>query len=146
MDIGGMKGFQELLHALPRNPGKAIMRKSMRKSLNSILWYVKAITPVLKDDKQGRIRGALKRHMKVRALKRSRKGFGYQILMPLRVQLGIKENEKYFYPTVVEYGDHDTPPHSFLRRGWDAKEAAAIKMLEDLIWDGIDEYANRLGR
>lgn len=146
VDVKGIDELGSLLHALPRNSGRRIMRSALRGSVNMIAKHVKSITPVLQEDKAGRIRGALKRGIKVRATKRSRRGFGYVILLPDRVKLGIGRDEKYYYPTVVEYGDHDTPAHSFLRKGWDHKERAAMSMFRDAIEDGIDREAARLSR
>lgn len=127
-DLSGSEELQRLFDEFEPRIAKGALRKAMRRGINLIFQHIKSITPVLQYDKKGRIRGALKRHLKVRAIARSRRRFGVQIMTPTREQLGVDAKEKGYYPLHVEeeFGGKD----SYLRRGWDQREKAAVAVIE----------------
>lgn len=141
LELDGAAALNRLFDELPEALNKVMFRKVLRAAANWMLTHIKSIVPVLKYDKAGRIRGALKRFLKVRAMPRSRKRFGYNILTPYRTDLMIGAQETHYYPAVVEFGDHDTPPHSYIRKGWDDKEHQIIAFIEQEVGRVIDQMA-----
>ena len=85
----------------------------------------KALRPALRDgakviQKDAKRRahkrsGANRKNIKVRAMKRSRTQFGYMVRTGTRKELGIPEDEEYYYPAVEEYGGVNHNAHPYMR-------------------------------
>lgn len=120
------KGSAELVAALKNLP-KAVAGKATRSALRDATKVLHRETVARAPVKSGAMRAALT----VRAAKRSRKGFGYKVIFhkgkaqKLR-KVSKKDNTAWFYPAVVEYGDHDTPAHPFMRPAFEAKKGEAL--------------------
>lgn len=113
ISILGDKELAAKLNALPLAVQRKIVRKAMRPAAKPVLASVKAATPV--------DRGVLRRKLKLRALRRSRRVQGLMIPLPTRDELGITDGARGYYPTALEYGWRDRggshhPPISYIRK------------------------------
>lgn len=78
LSLVGDKELEKALHALEAVVQKRVMTKALRVIAKQVLTDAKALVPV--DS------GWLKRNLKVRAMKRSRRRFGIQVVLPLMGQ------------------------------------------------------------
>lgn len=110
----GDKELQRKLNHLARNVQRKVVRISMKKAGNEILRpAIVAAVPV----KTGALKAAMaKEQFKVLSGRRT----GVKLAMPPRDRLAMDPNDKYYYPTHVEYGHGNVPPHSYIRKPVDA--------------------------
>lgn len=129
MDVS-LHGIGELQAQLARLSGRenrSAVSKAMRAGANIIKDRIAQLVPV--DS------GNLKRGIKVRSAKTRRGSVAFSILLPSRERLSIDHGDKYYYPIAVEYG-HPAPdrkhaqPISYIRRGYDETESAALHVFE----------------
>ncbi|MFQ5626654.1 MAG: HK97-gp10 family putative phage morphogenesis protein, partial [Methyloligellaceae bacterium] len=107
ISILGDKELQRMLNdKLPKDAKKA-MRKGLRAGARPVLKQAKDTAP--------KRTGALRRGIKLRALKRSRKSIGVTVSLPTRESLGIPAGAKYYYPAALEFGTKHIPAKRFLR-------------------------------
>jgi len=146
-----LKGHRELARDLGKLPTK-VQRKLMRKSLRNAakLQMADSRTAALGYSKgaEGRLDAPfmpkLAKGLKVRALKRSRKGFGYHVITPTRAELGIPPHYKGYAPQHIELGTHKAPALPYLRWPFDKNKARYEGMILDDINALIEEF-NRGG-
>lgn len=106
------------LRSLPDNVQRRALRPCLTASTKIILQSVKSLVPV--DT------GALKKNIKAKSGKRSRKGLSRFVWLPPRESLGIDSTSKWYYPAHLEYGTSKMPAKPFLRPGFDRAEQQAI--------------------
>lgn len=128
--IGGRK-MQRRFDAIDQKTRGKVLRKALRAGGKLIHAQAKINTPVLT--------GARRRATKLRALKRSRKRVGVQIIVD-RNALGIPGG-KYFYPAAGEYGTDDQDADQAMRKALESKRAAANEKVRDTLWAGIRDAA-----
>jgi len=126
-----------LFDEMDKKVAKKTLRSAIKAVVRGILEHIRSIAPVLQYDKEGRIRGALKRGLKMRAVRGLRNKFGYQIITPTRDEIGIPQNDKWYYPSHVEYELNGKD--SYLRRGWDDRESAAVLELERRLGNELEK-------
>lgn len=135
----GDKKLQRQLSKLPARVEKRIVRKALRAAARPVLRAAKQKCPV--DT------GALKKGLKIRARKRSRKSFGVDVSTPTREKLGIASDSKWYYPALVEYGyvrkGITYAARSFLRSAKDATRSAALAILKREIGAGVIREARK---
>jgi len=145
ISVIGDKALAKTLADLPDALQKSIVRKAMRPAGNFLLKEVKAATPVKT--------GALKKNLKLRAIKRSRSRFGVMIPLPTRESLGIDAKTDGYYPAVLEYGSpaRNIAPRAYIRgttnkneTRWRAKVGQGIRdIMEDEIKKNNQKAAAR---
>jgi HK97 gp10 family phage protein len=104
-----------------------ILRVALRAGGNWVLKESKRLCPIRS--------GKLKRSLKLRAMKRRRGRVGYRIMTGTREELGISEDDKGYYPAMVELGTRKMPAKSYLR--------AAVKNTEDVVFSIINDRISK---
>lgn len=137
--IGGPE-LREAFARLERNTANKVARKGMRVVGRLLLDATRALVPF----KSGR----LKRSLKLRALRRSRKGFGVRVATGSPDQLGLRADRTGYYPMSQEAGWKERdgtvhPARPYLRRAFDENKERMATMLADEIGKAIDEEWNR---
>lgn len=133
IEVLGDKALQRKLRALPIAMEKKIVRKALREAGRPILASAKALVPVRT--------GALKKSLRLRALKRSRGSFGVQVRTGTREELGIPADAPYYYPMAVEVGTGHAPAHPYMRPALKSNEGKSIRIAAAEIRRGIEEVA-----
>lgn len=132
-----LKGFSRVSRAFNKLDHKA-RKKHLRPALRAGAKVIKNAAQSLapKDS------GALKRTIKVRSLKRSRKNFGVFIRTGTASELGIKETKgRGYYPFSVEYGTDEQPARPYMRPALKNNDERARKAIAERLWKGIREEA-----
>lgn len=131
--IKSLKGFHPTLQ-------KKLVRKAIRKAAKPVLEAAKARAAV--DS------GAMEESLKLRAAKRSRKSgvVGMSVLTGTRAELGIAPDDRYYYPSVVEYGSakRNIPMQPFLRTAKDDAGSEVYRVYRNALMTLIDETASQL--
>lgn len=118
--ILGVDPVKRALKLLPKRVAKKVIHQAMRPAMKEVAAKVKELVPV--DT------GLTRHSVKVRAAKRSRKGFG------INVQIGEGDYKgQTFYAAFVEYGTVKMPAARFMLRSYLAKRDAAKKECERLL-------------
>lgn len=160
--ITGIEEINQALKQLPKNVQKKAFRKAMRPAMKVVQNAAKANAPVSgqgeesdeekpDDDKPKTPRkkrggttknhkpGTLKRSIKVRATKRSRRFIGIDVLMGE----GDFKGEVY-YGAFQEYGSRYHRPQGFLRKAHDTKEGEARAKAIEILKQLVDEETRKL--
>jgi len=126
--LTGDKELQRLLESLPTKVANKLARTALRKAGKMVLESARAKVP---EDS-----GALKKGLKVKALKRSRNRMGVVVEHPDRLTLAKlqptaeKAREVYsgsgYYPAAVEYGAPHAPAQPHLRPALEDKKSEVI--------------------
>lgn len=129
LDLLGDKKLSAALAAVERVPQRRIMRVAMRESYRMVHRAAKQNAP--------RDTGALRRGIKLRAIKRNRRKVGVGVFLPDRIKLGLDPDGKWYYPAIVEYGHDNVPPNPFLRNVHDQNKDRVWSRFHRLLWRGI---------
>lgn len=128
LEIKGIEEIVAKLQALGKTGTKKVLRKAMREALRPMLQEVKARLPV--------VTGEQKKNVKLRALKRSRKSFGY------KVELSDPTGEMGAVPT--EYGwhagkdKHHIEGQGNIRQAFEATKEQTKTICNVLIKEGLE--------
>jgi len=126
----GDKQLQRKLTNLELAVQKKIVRKALRAGAKPMLATAKAKVNV--DT------GALKANIKIKALKRSRRGsFGVQVTTPPREKLGIAADDPGYYPAILEYGSATNRAQPFLRPAFDDNRSRSLDVVKETIASGV---------
>jgi len=133
--VTGIKQIDRKLKQLEPKIQKKVLRQSMRAGLKEVQAEMKAQVPV--DT------GLMKKNVKVRALKRSRKRIGMEVRVGAAPGLITHwaSGESFFYPAGVEYGDSTHPPNPFGRRAYAAKGPKARDITMAKMVEGVEKEA-----
>jgi HK97 gp10 family phage protein len=135
IDLSGDKALLKKFATLGVSVEKKVLRKALRKGGKPVLAKAKQLVPVDK--------GLLKRSLKLRAIKRSRREFGVRVMTGTREELGIPASDPYYYPAAVELGHRRAPPHSFLRAAMIQTEGTATAIIKREIARGVELEWNK---
>jgi len=80
---------------------------------------------------------------RVHAIKRTRGLIGVAIDLPSRDALGIDPQDKYYYPTALEYGTPRFSAKAPFRRAVDDHAAAELRIIGEQIGRGIENEARK---
>lgn len=137
--------LRELVPAVQRK----IVRKGLRVAGNIHLKAAKAAAQNYSKGTEGRVDDPfmpkVAKLLKLRSLKRSRKGFGVQIVTPTREELGLPPERKGYPPAHIELGTAKTPALPFMRWAFDQNEPRMTEAIADSVREGIDEVWRRVG-
>jgi HK97 gp10 family phage protein len=131
----GDKELQSRLDGLEPAVAKKIVRKAIRVIGNDIRNDARALAPVKT--------GALRRSIKVRAIRRSRGRMGVIVRTGTREELGIENDDKGYYPAVQEYGSETVPARPYLRPALDHNQEKGVRKMARLIGELIETEAER---
>lgn len=135
--ITGIKELDKRLKTLEPRVQKKVLRQAMRAGLKILAAEVKAQVPV--DT------GATKSQVKVRAVKRRKRG-----TIELEVQIvatdqlkrtSSKTGQTVFYPAIVEYGSPGRPANPFMHRAYAAAGESARQETMVRLRAGIEREA-----
>ena len=113
LNIKGAKKLQRKMAKLERKVQNRVMLKAMKDAMQPVVPAAQARAPVE--------RGRLRKYIKV-TTKNSRKvGLLAMVQTGTRKQLGIPADNKYYYPSAIEYGTRHISARSFLRRALGSK-------------------------
>lgn len=128
INLKGEKALIKSLEQFPDKVQKTIMKSAIRKAAKPLVAQAKENTPVES--------GALKKSMKLRAIKRSRKN-------KYRVGFLIGSSDKNFtgeqyYGSFLEFGTKRQPPIGMVRKAYDSGGEAAMNAAIEEIKKGIE--------
>jgi len=126
MTITGAKELERKLLGMEPKLGRKVVRQALRKAAKPILARAKALVPV--------VSGALKKSLKIRALKRKKHRYG---VMVATSEGWFKGDE--FYGAFVEFGTSKMPPHPFMRPAFDAEKKNAEQIIAAELRKGIEQ-------
>ncbi len=123
--IFGDKAVARMLAKLPDKMQKTAVRIPMRKSAKRMKAAIVAAVPV----KTGRLKAAM-RAEKLLLTQNKRTGLiQYTIDLPPRAAVGIDPKDEFYYPTHLEFGHGNVPPHSFIRAPVNRMQDAEIAQM-----------------
>ncbi|MFQ5625591.1 MAG: HK97-gp10 family putative phage morphogenesis protein [Methyloligellaceae bacterium] len=127
MDISvfGDRRLQFMLNDRLPKEAKKIMRKALRAGARPVLKQARQTAP--------RGSGALRRGIKLRSIKRTRKSIGVIVRLPKREELGIPADAKYYYPAAHEFGTKHIPAKRFLRAALYENEKRFFSIVRDVL-------------
>jgi HK97 gp10 family phage protein len=125
IQITGIKDIDKKLTKLGAKVTKKILRKAMRPVMKEVQKTAKSLVPV--DT------GNLKKGIKVRSAKRSRKYIG----------LDVRTDDDNFIAKFVEYGTENQSPQPFMRPAFDQHEKPGKEKAMDTIRQLIEDEAKK---
>lgn len=140
----GSEKLQADLKALPMAMQRKLIRGGMRKAGNIGLKAAKQAAISYSKGAEGRLdepqMPKLAKGMKLRALKRSRRGFGLRYVTPTRAELGIPATTKGYWPAHAELGTKRAPALPFMRWSFDRNEPQMTEAIRADVSDGIAQF------
>lgn len=134
-----LEGADELRAKLRKLDDGAEIRKLIRQSIRTaakpVLRLARALAPV--DT------GRLRRSIKLRSGRRSKKLISVLIRPGTRADLGVPQRASGYYPAHIELGTEFISERRYLRGAMDLKRADAIRTISSLIGGGIERMASR---
>ena len=128
--IEGAKELERKLVSMePKLARKHVMR-TLRMAARPILTRAKALVPVET--------GALKKSLKIRALKKRKHSHGVMVATSKGWFAGDE-----FYGAFVEFGTNRTPSHPFVRPAFDAEKKNAERIIAAELRKGIEQVAGK---
>jgi HK97 gp10 family phage protein len=121
------------LQNIERKIARKVIKQSTRAAGKIVHARVKADAPVRS--------GALRKSIKLRALRRSRSAQGVRIITGDRKTLGIAAGATGYYPAAIEYGTRRTPARPFIRPAFEITKGAASMTLRRELAEGIEREA-----
>lgn len=135
ISLVGDKALQRKLKSLDFALQKKILRKALRAGAKPVRDAARTNAPVRE--------GKIKKSIKVRAMKRSRKGIGVLVAVGTRQELGISEEDFYNYAVGTELGTSKAAAQPYLRPALDSKSSEALKIIAREIDAGIKSEARK---
>lgn len=134
-----LEGFEDViakLGDLPKTLEKKIVRKALRVGGKIILKEARRLAP------KGPT-GKLKKTIKLKSVKRSRKRIGVYIRTGTRSELGIKKKDKGYYPFSVEFGTQFSLASPYMRPALKNNADRARKEIGKEIKKGLEIEARK---
>lgn len=138
--VTGIPELDAKLKALEPKLQKKAIRQSVRAAMKPILSATRAAAPVKTDELK------IRKYIKLRALKRSRKGFlGVEVACvgsdgtPMIAY--TKSGKRVFIPYAIEFGHKGAPPHPFMRPAYEAFGPTARNHALRLLRDAVEREA-----
>lgn len=149
MVLTGDKKLNRKLKKLANKEAKKVVREAQRPALKPLLQEARDNAPVKS--------GELKKNIKIRAIKRSRKGFGTKVsssdgnnlnsgdaFYGAFLELGVKRKGGSFGSRllrVVGVGKHRIKPRKYMRNASDKKRKHVMRLYREKIASGLKELA-----
>ena len=124
LTISGSRELARKLEELPKRVHRKVLSQAMRAAARVVQARAKALAPV--DT------GLLKRSLKIRAIRRNRRGNVGVTLSTRAVDFGPA-----FYGSFVEYGTRKLRGRRFIKRAFDESKDAALAIAEGAIRVGV---------
>lgn len=110
---------------------RKVVRQAIRKAAQLILRDAKQRAPVES--------GALRRNIRIKALRRSRRRVGFNVQTGTREQMGISPDDPFYYPALVELGvPGRIEGRRFMRDALRDNRDQALKIMRDEILKGVE--------
>jgi HK97 gp10 family phage protein len=142
--VEGLHAIERLLDQIGKTAASKIIRKALRDGSKSILNTTRGLAPV--DT------GLMKKSLGIIALKRKRGRIGFRVGFKNVDQLvtysknkkkdksGKEVNQRYFYPSAVEYGTKKNPPHPFMRPAYEQNKEYALRDIRETLRIELEKY------
>lgn len=142
ISVLGDKELEKRLRRLEGKTQRKVVRQALRKSAKRIKTHVDTNLSGLKVNV---LTGALREAFRNTPIKgATRRGvIRVGIPFPERELLGIAPSDPHYYPTAVEYGHGNVPPHPYLRPAVDEHKALEFTVIGRDIGKGIEREASR---
>jgi len=142
ISVFGDKRLERALRELPVRIQNKVARKALRAGAKVIGDEARARVAVSSErTRPGR---HLRDTIKVRAMKRSRAKFGFNVQTGRRIELGIPPDEKSYYPFSLEYGTAKAAAQPYMRPALETKGPPALARIKQQIVSGIEIEAAKL--
>lgn len=142
VQITGLAALDRKLANLPRKTERKVVKQSIKKSAAVIQNEIVARTPV----DTGTLKREMAKKRNIRTLKKRRDGsLGMRIASPKREALGIDEDDKFYYPSAVEFGTSELPGQHVMRQATEAKKEEYLRQLSQEMGAGIEAEAKKSG-
>lgn len=129
ISVLGSTELERQFKKLASSEQRKVARRALRKAARPIQAAAKSLAP--KD------LGNMARTIKIRAVRRSRKHVGVIVRTGTRDDLGISDDNKWYYPAHVELGTQHLPARPFMRPALDHNRDRSIAILRREIAAGI---------
>lgn len=133
-----LDGVDELLRKLAKlekgSEVRKVIRQSLRQAAKPLLSTARQIAP---EGESGRLR----RGLKIRSARRSRRGIGVVVRPGTRSELGIPATAKGYYPAHIEVGTKSVEETRFLRDAAELEQNEIFEILADGIGSGLERIA-----
>lgn len=148
----GDKPLQRAFRRLPITVQRKLARKGLRAAGKIHLQAAKSAALAFSKGAEGRfdepLMPKIAKGLKLRALKRSRRGFGVRIVTPTREQLGLGPNVRGYPPAHIELGAVHTsgkqlPALPFMRAPFDQNKEKMLAAIRGSLRDGLREEWDR---
>ena len=135
VEIEGFEHITNRFDELGRGVQNKVMGPSLKAGAKIILKRTKDLAPVgtkIKGNKKYKP-GRLKKTLKVKKGKRSRRSISWYIQTGTRAKLGIDKDDKGYYPFSLEYGTQFIKARPYMRPALtSAKSAALVKIAKTM--------------
>lgn len=136
-----MLGDKQLVKDLAKFDQKnqrRIARAALKKGAAPTLDLARQLVPV--------DRGKLKAALAIKPARGKRNRIGVEINTGTREQLEIEPDDKFYYPSVVEYGSRNMPAKPFMRPAFDRTKDEALTIVGDEMGKNIVRTLKRQGK
>lgn len=144
--VGGDKELARLLGQLPDKMQKNIAQRAIRRSAERVRGY--AVANIMKQGLilTGNMLNAFQTAPIRSSSKTPKKLIRIGMVFPERVSLGIGKHDKFYYPTVLEYGSPTAPAYPFARPAVDENYSREVGAIASDIGRGLDRAVRRRAR
>ena len=138
-------GGKELGAALAALP-EAVERKVLNAAIKQGTTFVKTIIAARlpRSAKHRRSGAHLADTLKVKAFKRRKGRVGYMVQAGTREELGIPANDPFYFPTVLEFGAKNRPPHPVWRQAMNEAKAGILAAIRIALDTGIEKEMTKV--
>ena len=116
VQLSGVKEVTKALAQFHPTLQKKLQRRATRRAAKPVQDTAKSLAPIRT--------GTLRKNILIRAIKRKRGSriIGAKVVTATRERLGIDEDDKFYYPAIMEYGaaSRNIPARPYLRPAMDA--------------------------
>ena len=133
-----IEGFEEVFKTLDKLDDK-LQKKVMRPALRAGATVIKKSAQAKSPVGKGPGAGKNKKHIKVKALKRSRNTIGVMIQTGTREQLNIPRDEFGYYPMILEYGSQKQKKQPFMKPALEQNHAKATNVIGKKVKSGLEK-------
>ena len=134
-----IQGYDDVIRNLKQLDHKIqlkVMRSALRAGAKVIQRNARQLVPT--DT------GNMKKNIKLKSLKRSKKQMGVNIVTGTRESMGIPQKGKGYYPFSVEYGTSEMKAQPFMRPALEGNRVAATKAIGDTLEKGIKKVVAKM--
>lgn len=100
MEVLGIRELNAAFSRLEREVQEQILGPALKQGAEQVAATARSLVPA----RTGRLRDSIKVWKMLQGTNRRIKSFGYEVVTGTREELGIEEDDPYYYPAIIEYG------------------------------------------